>query len=121
MICPWCLVELGTWIEESRGGWYYWLLVRGEWYYSIDDNCPHCDKPIKVDLEENQVYKIIVGEYVAPDGYKMIWDSQPVGYIKFYGVDGICKNHISGQIEEKDVERSLKKFKKDHSGQMRLL
>lgn len=66
------------------------------------------------------------GVVVAGDGWVMWWERRraprrPDQRIEYFDADGYDRGCTSGTIDEKDLARAIKKFRKEHAGQRRLL
>jgi len=79
---------------------------------------------------------MIKGSFTAPDGWVFAWSTQcedcekrakcrhdcgHPGLILVSDAEGQAWLEISGIVPNKDVDRELAQFKRDHTGQMRLL
>ena len=75
------------------------------------------------------------GNYTAPDGWTMTWDTQRPdcperrkcrhdcghpGTVEYFQPDGTRDRGLSGMIGDVDISRWLAEFKAEHTGQMEL-
>lgn len=65
--------------------------------------------------------KTTVGILRAPDGARLEYDMESVpGHVTVYGADGVCKNHISGRVDDGHVRRAIEAFRRAHPRQRNL-
>ena len=64
----------------------------------------------------------MIGEHTAPDNWLIVWntDIKP-GHITVYNAKGVRQLVTSGQIDDGLVHRRLVEFKREHSGQLRMV